>query len=133
MDPDSLAGIAAATRHARACGVQPRHKVLRKGKRVRRRSPSIDPKVAESLAIQALTFLVEEPERMARFLALTGIDPGQIRQLAQEPGFLAAVLRHLREDEGLLRAFADREGLDPATVGKAAAVLAGPDWERDSA
>ena len=34
---------------------------------------------AEMLAVQALTFIAEDPERMGRFLAATGLEPGQIR------------------------------------------------------
>jgi hypothetical protein len=90
-------------------------------------------KTAESLAIHALTFLVEEPERISRFFALTGIDPGEVRNLAREPGFLAAVLEHLRSDERLLMEFAKAAEVRPQDIAAAAALLSGPAWERDSA
>jgi len=47
---------------------------------------------AESLAIQALSFIAQDPERLGRFLALTGIGPAEIRSAAAEPGFLTGVL-----------------------------------------
>ena len=68
----------------------------------------------KSLAIQALAFIAEEPERLAAFLAATGIDPPAIRAAAREPRFLAGVLEHMLGDESLLLAFADSAGIDPA-------------------
>lgn len=93
----------------------------------------MDHKATELLAIQALTFLVEEPTRCARFLALTGIDAQEIRSLAGQRSFLAAVLDHLGGDERLLREFATQAGLDPGDIDRARKTLGGPDWERDSA
>jgi len=62
---------------------------------------------AEMLAVQALTFIAEDHERMSGFLASTGLEPGQIRVAAQEQGFFAGVLEHMLADESLLVAFAD--------------------------
>jgi Protein of unknown function (DUF3572) len=87
---------------------------------------------AEGLAIQALTFIAVEPERLGRFLAVTGIGPAEIRAAAREPGFLAGVLEHLAGDERLLTEFAADAGVDPADIGKALATLSGGAWERES-
>jgi hypothetical protein len=78
---------------------------------------------AESLAVQALTFLAGDPERLARFLALTGIGPTQIRAAAATPGFLAGVLDHVASDEALLMAFAAEAGIEPADIGRARTVI----------
>jgi hypothetical protein len=86
---------------------------------------------AEGLAIQALTFIAGKPERLGRFLAVTGIGPDQIRAASSEPGFLAGVLEHLAGDERLLTAFATEAGVDPAAIGKALATLSGGAWQRD--
>ena len=86
---------------------------------------------AEALAIQALNFLATEPERLGRFLALSGLGPESIRAAATESGFLAGVLAHLGEDETLLVAFAAEAGIKPAEVDRAHTVLAGRDWERE--
>ncbi len=86
---------------------------------------------AEALAIQALNFLVSEPERLARFLALSGLESQSIRAAAAQPGFLAGVLAHLGEDESLLIAFAAQAGVTPAEVDRARRALAGGDWERE--
>ena len=88
------------------------------------------PEAAEGLAIQALTFIAGDGERLGRFLAATGIGPAEIRAVAQEPGFLTGVLDYLAGDERLLSAFAAETGLDPADVGKALAALGGH-WERE--
>ena len=92
--------------------------------------PSLTEEAAEGLAIQALTFIAGDGERLGRFLATTGIGPAQIRAAAQEPGFLVGVLDYLAGDERLLSAFAAETGNDPAHVGKALAALGGH-WERE--
>ena len=86
---------------------------------------------AEALAIQALTFIAGDSERLGRFLAITGIGPTEIRSAASEPGFLAGVLDYLATDERLLIAFATEAEVDPDTVEKARSVLGGNDWERE--
>jgi hypothetical protein len=82
------------------------------------------------LAIQALGFIAEEPERLDRFLAMTGIEAEQIRLAAREPRFLAGVLEHMLTDESLLIAFADSAGIDPAEVARARGAFGGK-WEHD--
>jgi Protein of unknown function (DUF3572) len=77
------------------------------------------------LAIQALAFIAEEPERLAAFLAMTGIPLEQIRIAAREPGFLAGVLEHMLGNESLLTAFADSAGIDPGDVARACGALSG--------
>jgi len=85
---------------------------------------------AETLAITALSFLASEPERFDRFLSLTGIGPGDVREAAQEPHFLAGVLEHISSDEQMLVEFAQHAEIKPAEVEHARAALGGV-WERD--
>jgi hypothetical protein len=80
---------------------------------------------AEALAITALGFLAGDPERLSRFLALSGLGPGNLREAAAEPSFLLAVLDHLAGDERLLVAFAGEQGVDPSAVSAAREALAG--------
>jgi hypothetical protein len=87
---------------------------------------------AEGLAIQALTFIAGDGERLGRFLAVTGIGPTEIRAAAQEPGFLAGLLDYLAGDESLLTGFAAEAGLDPADIVRARAALGGQAWERET-
>jgi len=81
---------------------------------------------AETIAIAALGFLAAEPERLARFLALSGLGPHNLRQAATTPGFLGAVLDHLAADERLLVAFAAAQGVEPGAVTGARDALSGP-------
>jgi hypothetical protein len=86
---------------------------------------------AEALAVQVLTFIAADPERLGRFLAITGIGPTEIRAAARTPGFLAGVLDYVAGDEALLVAFAADAAFPPTTVEKARAALGGG-WERDT-
>jgi hypothetical protein len=93
--------------------------------------PPLTLEAAEGLAIQALTFIARDGERLGRFLAVTGIGPAEIRAAAGEPGFLAGVLEYLAADDRLIAAFAAETGTDPADVGRAHAALGGTPWERE--
>ena len=79
---------------------------------------------AEMLAVQALAFIGEEPERLTGFLAASGLEVGQIRDAAREPRFLVGVLEHMLADESFLLAFAASAGVDPAAIGQARDELA---------
>jgi hypothetical protein len=87
---------------------------------------------AEMVAVEALTFLASDAERLGRFLALTGISPAEIRTVARDPGFLAAVLEHLASDEKLLIAFADQAGRRATEVTQARAAIGGGHRESDT-
>ncbi len=79
--------------------------------------------VATELAVAALSFLATEPERLERFLALTGLGPQSLRAAAREPSFLLGVLEHVASDETLLLAFVNEGGLNPEDVGRAIEAL----------
>jgi hypothetical protein len=86
---------------------------------------------AEGLAIQALTYIAGDAERLGRFLAITGIGPAEIRAASTEPGFLAGVLDYVAGNERMVTEFAAETGIDPADLGRARAALGGGDWERE--
>ena len=81
---------------------------------------------ANEVAIAALGFLADDPERLERFLALSGLGPHNLRQAAAEPAFLSAVLDYIASDEDLLIAFARRQGWPPTDISRARETLAGP-------
>ena len=89
------------------------------------RTPEVTRELAETVAIQALSFIAEEPERLDRFLALTGIEAQSLRDAAREPNFLLGVLDHLAGDDRLLRDFATQRELPPEVVTSARDLLAG--------
>ena len=78
---------------------------------------------AESMAAQGLAFLAEDPARLSRFLAVTGLTPDQIREQVNAPQFLAAVLEHLAGDESLLLVFAANAMIAPEMITPALALL----------
>lgn len=67
----------------------------------------------EEVALQGLTFLGQDSERLAVFFNATGASPGDIRELAGTRGFQAAVLDHLVSNESLLLSFAAEAGYAP--------------------
>ncbi|HET7523805.1 MAG TPA: DUF3572 family protein [Acidimicrobiales bacterium] len=56
------------------------------------KAPNGAREAAEALAIQALNFLATEPQRLSRFLALSGLAPDSIRAAAAERGGIGLVL-----------------------------------------
>jgi hypothetical protein len=88
---------------------------------------------AESVAIQALTFLTADPYQLEQFLTLTGLDQASIRVAAAQPGFLAGVLDHIVSNESLMVAFAAYSELTPTDVDRARKALSGTHWQRDDA
>ena len=78
---------------------------------------------AESIALRALAFLASDNELLPRFLALTGIEPDEIRKAAAEPGFLAGVLAFFMAHEPSLLKLADATGLKPEVFDDAARAL----------
>ena len=78
---------------------------------------------AEAIAIKALGFLSGDAELMGRFLALSGLDPSDLRAVVSEPSFLAAILDFLLSDDSLLLAFASNNGLAPEDIVTAKAHL----------
>lgn len=88
---------------------------------------------AEAVAAAALAFLAGDAGRLGGFLAITGVDPADIRRIARERAFLAAVLDYVVADEPLLLAFAEDSGTAARAVVSAQVRLSGPSWERDTA
>jgi hypothetical protein len=87
--------------------------------------------VAEIVAIQALTFVAGDPERLGLFLAESGLGPETLRTAAANPQFLASVLDFVMRDDATVKAFADASQLHPTNVAAARQALVDPDWERD--
>ncbi|MEI2806721.1 MAG: DUF3572 domain-containing protein [Albidovulum sp.] len=86
---------------------------------------SQSPDGANVIALKALGFLASEPERLERFMTLTGLSPQAIRKQATEPQFLAGVLDYVLADQTLLLLFAEWEGLNPEAVVRARRQLPG--------
>jgi Protein of unknown function (DUF3572) len=87
---------------------------------------SVSPEFGRSLAASALAFVAADPERLQRFLSLTGLGPHNLRDAAEDPAFHSSVLEYMLADEELLLRFASESELKPETVALARQALCGP-------
>jgi hypothetical protein len=87
--------------------------------------------VAEIVAIQALSFVAGDPERLGLFLAESGIGPETLRTAAADPHFLANVLDFVLRDDDTVKAFAAVSQLHPTNIAAARQALRDPNEERD--
>ena len=78
---------------------------------------------ADEVAVAALSFLAADPERLSRFLSLSGLDVAHLRQAAALEGFLAGVMAHLAGDEALLLEFSAASGRAPEQIAAACQAL----------
>ena len=78
---------------------------------------------ATALALRALAATLADPRRAERFLALTGLDAGELRERAGEPTLLAALIGFLENHEPDLVAVADEVGSTPGALVAARAEL----------
>lgn len=87
--------------------------------------------VAEIVAVQALSFIAADPERLGAFLAESGIGPDTLRRAAADPKFLAHVLDFIMRDDATVNAFASVSQLHPTNIAAAHQALNDPKWEPD--
>jgi hypothetical protein len=87
--------------------------------------------VAEMVAIQALSFVAGDPERLGLFLAESGIGPETLRTAAADPHFLAHVLDFVLRDDATVKAFAAASQLHPTNIAAARQALGDPNTGRD--
>ncbi len=86
---------------------------------------------AETVALKALTWMLEQDEIMQLFLAETGASMSDLTAVASEPQFLASVLDFLMLDDMTVIAACDAIGLPHDGLMQARASLPGgvvPDW-----
>ena len=53
------------------------------------------------------SWLADEPDMFSRFLALSGLQPGQLRSVIDDPGFLGGMIDFLMSHEPTLMAFCE--------------------------
>jgi hypothetical protein len=71
---------------------------------------------AEAVALRALGWTLGDDDRAARFLALTGLTPADLRTRIGDRATLAAALRFLEAHEPDLVACAEALGVAPAAL-----------------
>jgi hypothetical protein len=69
------------------------------------------PNRAETIGLEALTFVASLPERLDTFLIVSGMDAVTLRARAAEYEVLRAVLDFLLADDSLVMAFCDQHAL----------------------
>ena len=94
------------------------------------KKPAHNPRqVAEIVAVQALSFIAGDPERLGLFLAESGIGPETLRTAATDPHFLANVLDFVMRDDATVKAFATVSKLHPTSIAAAHQALNDPALE----
>ena len=78
---------------------------------------------AGEIAIALLSWMASSPEYMGRFLALSGLDPEDLRREAGRREFHIALLDHALADESLLLAFCASTNIPPAQIAPARNIL----------
>jgi hypothetical protein len=79
---------------------------------------------AETVAIEVLGYIAGDPDRLNRFLALTGLNPDSLRNAAGEPNFLLGILDYIAAYDPLLQEFATQREIAPEIIVKARDLLA---------
>ncbi|VWX60586.1 DUF3572 domain-containing protein [Sphingorhabdus sp. 109] len=74
----------------------------------------------EIIALQALGWVLQDQDRAERLLALTGLDPRELRSGLEDPTMLSSLLGFLANHEPDLVACADAIGVAPAKLAAAA-------------
>ena len=77
------------------------------------------------MALKALAFLAHSQEEIDRFVALSGVAPADLRDRADEPEILAAVLDFLLTDDTRVTGFCEEAGIDPRELHAARRALPG--------
>ncbi|WP_151717220.1 DUF3572 domain-containing protein [Gemmobacter serpentinus] len=86
---------------------------------------------AETFALQALGWLLTQDELLPQFLSASGAAPQDLRDLAQDPVFLGAVLDFLLGDDSLVLGLSAALNCPPEQPLQARMALpggAGPHW-----
>lgn len=85
-------------------------------------NPNLGPD-ADIIALQALGWVLQDQDRAERLLALTGLDPRELRSGLEDPTMLASLLGFLANHEPDLIACAEAIGVAPAKLAAAANYL----------
>ena len=84
---------------------------------------TVDP---HEIAVAVLGWLANEPDMFGRFLALTGMEPSQLRHAVNDPAFLGGMLDFLMGHEPSLMAFCEATKTAPEAVLTASAHFSSP-------
>ena len=91
----------------------------------------MSPESAQTLAIQALSWILSTDDLAQVFLGSTGANVDDLRASASDPSFLASVLDFLLMDDAWITGFCDASGFDYMDPMRARQLLPGgdlPNW-----
>lgn len=74
------------------------------------------PASPEETAAAILQWLANDPDMLGRFLALSGVQPLQLRTAINDPGFLAGLIDFIMSHEPTLLDFCKDAGFQPESV-----------------
>lgn len=79
----------------------------------------MNPEKAEILALEALAWLAGQPDGIARFLTVSGLEAADLRRAAGDRDLLGALLDFLLINEPLLLEFCQSASISPPTIHQA--------------
>jgi hypothetical protein len=80
---------------------------------------------AETLALKALAYLAHSPDDLERFVALSGVTLTDLKDRAEDPEILAAVLDFILASDELITGFCETVEIDPRDLHAARRALPG--------
>lgn len=86
---------------------------------------------AETIALQALAFLVKNEELLNHFLTSSGLTPQDLKNRFREPELLGGILDAILAEDGVLLDFCNTMSLSPETLVMARRALPGGSGEMD--
>ncbi|MEP6831643.1 MAG: DUF3572 family protein [Rhizomicrobium sp.] len=81
------------------------------------------PEKAEILALEALAWLAGQPDGIARFLTVSGLEAADLRRAVGDRDLLGSLLDFLLANEPLLLEFCQNASMSPPAVHKARFLL----------
>ena len=87
----------------------------------------MNPEKAETIGLQALTWLVSNEELLPVFLGASGASGDDLKSRAMDPDFLGSVLEFITMDDAWVTQFCDAHGLTYKTPLRARYALPGAD------
>jgi hypothetical protein len=80
------------------------------------KNTSLNAEESSVIALKFIGFIAAEETRLERFLALTGISLGDLKDSAKDPAFQGFVLDYAMQDETLILEFSALENISPQTL-----------------
>lgn len=78
-----------------------------------------------SIALNFITYLADDEDRLSRFCALSGLGIGELKREVGNPEFQGFLLDYALQDESLLLAFAAQFNIKPERIAAARRRLPG--------